>query len=264
MKVLPGRWSSVSRAVLFLTVCALSGCLPEPGGFTTEVVNTDVAMSAKTAAMLRIADATKANGASNDAASLYQNIVQEHPELPKARTALARALLDKGDAALALRNFTDAKKLDPTNAENSLGAGQALIALHRPEEAIKEFRTALQKDSANVKAMIGLGVALDSLERHTEAQKYYHKALAIEPQNSAARNNYGLSLALSGLYDEAVAELMPLSKEEGEVGRKARQNLSLSYAMRGDFLNASRWAQIDQKRDDIRNDLKVYGSLARD
>jgi Flp pilus assembly protein TadD len=263
MKVLPGGWAGVSRAVLLLTACALSACVPY-GGFTTEVVDTDQAMSPKTAAMLRVADATKANGASSDAANLYQNVVQEHPELPKARTSLAQALLDKGDAALALRNFRDAKKLDPENPENPLGAGQALMTLHRPSEAQKEFRAALQKDPTNVKAMIGLGVALDAMERHPEAQKYYQKALAIEPQNGAARNNYGLSLALTGLHDEAVAELMPLTKEDGEVGRKARQNLSMSYAMRGDFVNASRWAQMDQKTEDIRNDLKVYGSAARD
>jgi Flp pilus assembly protein TadD len=266
LKELPGRRRSVSWTVLFLTASALSACipgLPGPGGFTTEVVDTDQAMSPKTAAMLRIAEATKANGGSGDAVTLYQNVVLEHPELPKARTSLAQALLDKGDAALALRNFRDAKKLDPGNAENSLGAGQALLALHHPSQAVKEFRTALQKDSTNVKAMIGLGVALDAMEQHPEAQKYYQKALVIEPQNGAARNNYGLSLALTGLHDEAVAALLPLTKEEGEVGRKARQNLSMSYAMRGDFVNASRWAQIDQKADDIRNDLKVYGSVAR-
>jgi Flp pilus assembly protein TadD len=266
-KRLPGRRGSVTGAVLFLTACVLGGCLPGmptlpgTGGFTTEVVETDQAMSPKTAAMLRIAEATKANGSSGDAVTLYQNVVQEHPELPKARTSLAQALLDKGDAALALRNFRDAKKLDPENAANPLGAGQALLALHRPGDAMKEFRLALQKDPANVNAMIGLGVAFDSLEQHPDAQKYYQKALAIEPQNGAARNNYGLSLALTGLHDEAIAELLPLTKEDGEVGRKARQNLSMSYAMRGDFVNASRWAQMDQRTDDIRNDLKVYGSV---
>jgi Flp pilus assembly protein TadD len=264
IKMLPGGWGGVSRAVLFLTACALSACIPDAGGFTTGVVDKNQAMSPKTAAMLRIADATKANGGSSDAVNLYQNIVQEHPELHKARTSLAQALLDKGDAALALRNFRDAQKLAPENPENPLGAGQALIALHRPDEAQKDFRIALEKDPANIKAMIGLGVALDAMERHTEAQKYYRKALVIEPQNNAARNNYGLSLALAGKYDEAVAELLPLARDDGEVGRKARQNLSLSYAMRGDFLNASRWAQIDQRRDDIRNDLKIYGSIARD
>jgi Flp pilus assembly protein TadD len=269
---LPGRRGSISWAALLAAACALSGCLPGmpnfpglpgAGGFTTEVVEADQAMSPKTAAMLRIAEATKANGSSGDAVTLYQNVVQEHPELPKARTSLAQALLDKGDAALALRNFRDAKKLDPENAENPLGAGQALLTLHRPGEAMKEFRLALQKDPANVKAMIGLGVAFDSVEQHPDAQKYYQKALAIEPQNGAARNNYGLSLALAGLYDEAIAELLPLTKEDGEVGRKARQNLSMSYAMRGDFVNASRWAQMDQKTEDIRNDLKVYGSVNR-
>jgi Flp pilus assembly protein TadD len=264
LKALPRKRGSVSWALLFLTACAVSACIPEPGGFTTEVVDTNQAVSPKTAAMLRIADATKASGDSRDAADLYQHVVQDHPELIKARTSLAEALLDKGDPALALRNFRDARKLDPSDLENTIGAGQALMALHKPSQAQKEFQAALQKDPANVKALNGLGVSLDAAERHEEARRCYQKALAAEPQNGAVRNNYGLSLALSGLHEQAVAELLPLVKEEGQVGRKARQNLAMSYALRGDFVNASRWSQVDLKPDDIRNDLRVYGSIARD
>lgn len=249
-------------AAQLLVVTGISACDVESGGFTTEVVKTQDAISPKTTTLLRVADATKANGDSTDATELYQRLLKEHPEVLKARTSLGEALLDKGDPALALRYFNDAKKLDPSNIENMIGAGQAHMARHEPLQAQKEFRAALEKAPSNVSALNGLGVALDAVEKHTQAQKYYQKALAIEPGNKAVRNNYGLSLALNGDHDKAVAELSPLAKESGEVGRKARQNLALSFAMRGDFVNASRWAQIDLKPEDIRNDLKVYGSTA--
>lgn len=254
------RGIRVTGASLLLIAPFIGACEPQAGSFTTEVVPSQDAISPKATAMLRIADATKNNGDTNGAATMYQQVVEDNPNMSKARTSLGEALLDKGDPSLALRYFEEAGKLDPSNLENKIGAGQAYMARHEPLLAQKEFKAVLEKDPANVTALNGLGVALDATEHHREAQKYYKKALQIAPANNAVRNNYGLSLALSGRHDEAVEELSPLAKEDGPVGRKARQNLSLSFAMRGDFVTASRWAQVDQKPDDIRNDLKVYGS----
>jgi Flp pilus assembly protein TadD len=256
------RMSGLS--LLLLLTPLIASCSTQTGGFTRQVVDSQEASPAApdAQALLRVADATKANGDNADAAELYKRLVKEHPELVKARTSLGQAMLDKGDPALALRYFNDAKKLDPSDVASMVGAGQAHMARHEPLQAQKAFREALAKEPQNVAALNGLGVALDAVESHGLAQENYQKALGIEPGNQAVRNNYGLSLALSGLHEQAVAELLPLAKEEGEVGRKARQNLALSYAMRGDFVTASRWAQIDLKPEDIRNDLKVYGSTA--
>ncbi len=255
-----GAFPTAASSAALLIAFAISACTQDQGSFTTELVNTDEAMTSKTATMLKVAGAAQASGDSTNATAVYQQVVKEHPELPKAKTALAQNVLARGDATLALRYFDEARKLDPNNIDNFVGAGQAHVARHEPRLAQKDFKAALDIDPANAKAINGMGVALDATESHEQAQTYYRKALKLDPGDQAIRNNLGLSLALSGRHEEAVAELAPLTEVEGEIGRKARQNLSLSFAMRGDFVNASRWAQVDQKVEEIRNDLRVYGS----
>ena len=100
------RKRSAGRAALLLLLPSLiASCAPQPGEFTTEVVDTQKAASPETQSLLRVADAAKANGDNADAAELYQRLLKEHPEVLKARTSLGQAELDKGDPALAWRQF---------------------------------------------------------------------------------------------------------------------------------------------------------------
>lgn len=215
----------------------------------------------KAAALLKVADTVAASGDTIGAIGLYEKLLNQYPKLNKARTALGEMLLDKGDAALALHYFDEAKTADPNDPQNYVGAGRAQMALNKIDKARDLFKEALTKDPNNVSALIGLGVAFDSRAKHAEAQKNYRKVLALDPSNKPARNNLGLSLALSGQHKQAIAELVPLANDEGPVGRKARQNISLSYGMQGDFVAASKWSKVDLKRDDVKNDLFIYGSV---
>jgi Flp pilus assembly protein TadD len=255
-----GRPRHLAAAAIFMTASALAAC---DGASTPEatVVPKDAVSNPNTNSLVSIADATKAGGDAAGASVLYERVLQEHPELTKVRTSLGETMLEQNDPALALRYFKEAGQQNPSDIDNLIGAGQAHLAKHEPRSARKMFEAALKQDASNVVALNGLGVALDSIGRHEEAQNTYRKALAIDAANSAVRNNYGLSLALSGKYDQAVAELSPLANDSGAVGHKARQNLSLTYAMRGDLVSAARYGKADLKDDDVRNDLKVYGSI---
>ncbi len=51
------------------------------------------------------------------------------------------------------------------------------------------------------------GVIKDQQGDHDTAQFYYREALALQPDNVSISNNLGLSLALSGKGDQAVAVL---------------------------------------------------------
>ena len=48
------------------------------------------------------------------------------------------------------------------------------------------------------------------------------------------RSNFGLSLAISGQAQEAIAQLAPLAASRAADGR-VRQNLAFAYAMNGDL-----------------------------
>lgn len=231
-------------------------------GFETTVVAKEAASTnPKTNELGALADATKTSGDLAGASAHDESLLKDHPELTKVKTALGETMLEQDDPALALRYFKEAQSEDPSNIQNFIGAGRAYLAKKEPRLAQKMFETALQMEPSNVAALNGLGVALDSLGHHEEAQANYRKALAIDGANASVRNNYGFSLALSRKFDEAISELSPLAEDKGAVGRKARQNLSFSYAMRGDLAAATRYGKVDLKDDDVRNDLRIYESI---
>jgi Flp pilus assembly protein TadD len=51
------------------------------------------------------------------------------------------------------------------------------------------------------------------------------------------RSNFGLSLAISGQTQEAIAQLAPLAASRAADGR-VRQNLAFAYAMNGELENS--------------------------
>jgi Flp pilus assembly protein TadD len=80
--------------------------------------------------------------------------------------------------------------------------------------------------------MNDLGVARDMQAHHAQAQEAYRKALAISPDLASARQNLGLSLALSGKADEG-ATLIGQVVKDGNADRRARDNLALALAVSG-------------------------------
>ena len=255
-------------AVAFAVFCSLTctSCteVSNPGVLTTTVADTKEPVNATSASMLRIADATSKNGDAATAAVIYEKILKENPDMKRVRTSLGETHLESGNPDLALRYFNEAHKKDPTDTDSLVGAGQSYMAKNQAMKAKSKFEAAVKNEPENPAALTGLGVALDALGRHADAQKRYLLVLKKDPQNKAARNNFGLSLALSGQYDQALKELFPLSKEEGVLGRRARQNISMSFAMKGDFTSAVKWAQADLSQDQIRENLRIYGSIARE
>jgi Tfp pilus assembly protein PilF len=219
----------------------LAACAAQTSDFSAGALNMQDTFSH--AAVPTPDDAARVGTSSASPDAVYRKAIEEHPEMANAQTPLGQALLESGDPALALRYFDGARKLDPGNVDNMIGAGRARMALQEPHRAQKEFAAALKKEPANIRALIGMGVALDAQKKHEQAQKHYEKALRLEPGNRTVRNNYGLSLGLSGSYERAMAELSPLAQADDEAGEKAKQNMARLYAMRGDSATASQLAQ---------------------
>jgi Flp pilus assembly protein TadD len=88
---------------------------------------------------------------------------------------------------------------------------------------------------------------LDMMGRHAEAQARYRQGIEIAPDFVALRSNYGLSLAISGQPQEAIAQLVPLIGSRGADGR-VRQNLAFAYAMNGDLEACLQISRKDSRR----------------
>jgi Flp pilus assembly protein TadD len=105
-----------------------------------------------------------------------------------------------------------------------------------------------------------LGVALDMQGRHAEAQANYRKAIQLAPDYLPTRSNFGLSLAITGPPQEAVAQLAPIATARGSDAR-VRQNLAFAYAMAGDFENSLQISRRDLDEPSAQRQLYYYMQL---
>lgn len=67
----------------------------------------------------------------------------EMPETPDAQAEIGRLFLETGDAATALKSFTQAIRLDPHNAIARAGAGEAWFQMQDYARAVPHLETAL-------------------------------------------------------------------------------------------------------------------------
>src|SRR5262249_37088501 len=95
---------------------------------------------------------------------------------------------------------------------------------------------------------------------HDLAQQDYRKGLALAPDQMSLRNNLGLSQALSGDYNGAIATLSDVAGRPGASARN-RQNLALVYGLAGDNDHASAVARTDLDDAAVRSNLAYYTLL---
>jgi protein O-mannosyl-transferase len=82
--------------------------------------------------------------------------------------------------------------------------GNAAFAENRLDEAIREFSEARRLNPGYAQWAENLGVVLDRSGRKAEARAEFEAALAIDPHHAGAHHNLGLQLAGEGKYDEAI------------------------------------------------------------
>ena len=148
------------------------------------------------------------------AVQTYNALLERHPRHHEARYSLGKLYMESGDVALASIEFEHAMNSDPKDP--------------RPYNA--------------------LGILQDQAGAHDAAQALYRKALEQDPLNTSVRNNLGLSLALNGKRDEAIAVLAELAVDtEGSQGseRTVLRNLEAAYTARATAGPASQAAPLN-------------------
>src|SRR5207244_4438459 len=77
-----------------------------------------------------------------------------------------------------------------------------------------------------------------------------------------ARNNLGLSLTLSGHYEQAVAELSKLALDPAATPRM-RHNLALALGLKGDEAAAAKIAHADLDENTIGENQRFHAAIRR-
>ena len=180
--------------------------------------------------MLRIGDAARDAGDISAAIPIYRRAHMLVPLELEPLLRLANTLSHVGAHREAGNAWKRALLIDPRSFDARLGYGETLAALDQPVLALEQFRLAAELGSS-ADMFNGMGVAYDLLGDATAAQVAYREGLS-GARSLKLLNNLGLSLALSGDYDEAIA-ILEEANGFPNAGARHRTNLALAYALSG-------------------------------
>jgi Flp pilus assembly protein TadD len=209
-------------------------------------------------ALIRVADATAAAGDMASAIQMYRNAHRLDPYNSAVSERLGEALLRVGEFDDAVEVFGKAVRGEGTPGAR-IGMAKALIALEQPQAAITYLEAAL-KLSDSPRVYNAMGVAHDLIGDHGAAQAYYRTGLDINAGNLNLQNNLGLSLAVSGRYDEAI-QVLRKSAASPRAQARNRLNLALAYGMAGQMDAAAETARLDLDEASVQQNLAFYATL---
>ncbi|MBC6497989.1 MAG: tetratricopeptide repeat protein [Alphaproteobacteria bacterium GM7ARS4] len=217
--------------------------------------------------LLRTADNLLAKKDVQNASLLYKKIIDQSDTESSyifavpALNGYGESLVDLNNPVEALEQFRESLTIQRYGNERAhFGMAKAYLALNRPDDAIVHYAHILENLPDHPEAYNGLGVAYDSKGLHEEAQLAYRKGLARAPADISLANNLGVSLMLSGRFDEAIATLKELSFDH-KATPKIRQNLAFAYAFIGKMETAEQISRIDLDPQASKRNLAFFQQL---
>lgn len=175
------------------------------------------------------------------AQSLFERIIQSHPDDWRAYWFLGAIGAISHDDSLALRNFRKVTELASWNADGwvylssvfleknnyqevatilesaskvlpddfrvNFYLGVAYSRLGRTTDAARVLERSRTLNPKDIGAITQLALVYDGMKRYEDSDKLYEEGLAIDPQNHLILNNYGYSLADRGLQLERALEM---------------------------------------------------------
>jgi Flp pilus assembly protein TadD len=238
------------RAGIGLLALLLAGCAAGPGTSAPEP-------AAGMDGQLRLARAALSGGDADSALGLLQQAVAADPQALASRQALADAYYAAGAYPEAEQAYRELGTLPGGEAPSLLGLARTALARGDVAVAVSRFEQARRAGPQNLESVNGLAVAYDLSGRHHEAQALYATILAQDPTNRGALNNLALSLVLSGEPKAAITRLSTLVYGP-KVLPQARHNLALALGLAGDEEGARSLLGRDLARSAIEDNLAFY------
>lgn len=151
----------------------------------------------------------------SDAAEMFDVYVQSHPDNGWGHYMLGLSSWKAGAPDRAIAAFARAVELDSSNVKARTNLARVLLEQDRGTDALAHLEAArgLAPESGDVRRV--LGNTLSEIGRPEEALVAYREALVLDPEDAWAMNNYALQLIRLGRFEEALpplaraVELMP-------------------------------------------------------
>ncbi|HHH43523.1 MAG TPA: sulfotransferase family protein, partial [Gammaproteobacteria bacterium] len=158
-------------------------------------------------AQMNLANTLFRQGKAEEAAGLYQQLLNTQPDLALAWYMLGSSLTALGQLDEAADAFRKAIELDPNHAESRYGLGYVCNARHDYADAAEHFRQALRLLPRYAQAENGLASTLQALGQYREALDHYDEALKLFPGYAEAQFGRGSTLMVLGESDAAIQNL---------------------------------------------------------
>src|SRR5262249_34082906 len=144
-----------------------------------------------------------------EAAAIYQEILEQNPNLPEIHFRLGHAALSlnsSNSTEEAKHEFQQELSVDPSNASAEFWLGEIAHRDSRWEEAISRFNSAIKLDSSLWTAYLGLGMALNSAGRFAEAIAPLERYAAAMPEDLAGHYQLVIAYRRAGRKEDAERE----------------------------------------------------------
>ncbi|MCA8914721.1 MAG: tetratricopeptide repeat protein [Planctomycetes bacterium] len=115
-----------------------------------------------------------------------------------------QVLMRAGYTLRAMQKFREAFRRDEKNADAAYMTGLSYLKLRRPRGAAKWMLKAVELQPDNARNHVGLGNAHLAARRYVQAQAEYKTALELDPECADAHYNWAVSLAEQQEYAKAV------------------------------------------------------------
>jgi len=239
---------------LLLAACASA---PPAPTVATEKSSTDtVDMSLKNAA-----SAAEQNHDYKGAVQHLNTLYQRHSGDRDVSISLARNLRFSGQAQTAADVIQSGLSRFPDDPDMLIELSKDYLAADRVNLAVKYLEKAKTVAPNRWEVFSALAVALDTQGDNRAAQESYAKADILSPDNPTILNNMGLSQALAGHLDQALAT-MTRAADLPNATAQTRQNLALLLALKGKSAQAEKLATHDLPPEIAKSNIEILKALA--
>lgn len=170
------------------------------------------------------------DGENEQAKELIDKLAMQYPGSPQLYNAIGNAYREYGDETLARDYYVKALQLQPDYAEAHYNLGCILRQWNLLDEAMGCFKNALKFDPLNLTTMVDYGETLQITGLCDDAESIFKKVLSIDSTCAMAWDNLLVSMLYNPRYNGE-----QVLKAHGEWGRalcKSGHQENLPYSLR--------------------------------
>ncbi len=188
-------------------------------------------------AEVTLGDVLRLRGLPEDAAAIYQAVLDRHPDCLQAHSRLGDYYVSQEKWPEAAAQYRAVIGLQSEASHAYFALAQALSRMGQYEDAILEYRQAIRSDPGFVTAHFELGLLLAKGGRFQNSIHHFEQALKYDPQLSEAHLNLSSVLMQLKRVPEALQHAQQAVDVDGE-SFAARFHLGTILLMQRNYKNA--------------------------